>query len=129
MLRTACDAASAKKAVRIAENAVLRISWRRKAERTRLRAKSASNAAVRDADAALPGIDHLVYLSHRTDRAPKEPVEDKPSDKPDGRRRDNHHIEEETPFANRRRTHDGVECAYMRRYSTTQASTMKPMAT
>ena len=93
MLRTACDAASAKKAVRIAENAALRISRRRKAERTRLRAKSASNAAVRDADAALPGIDHLVYLSHRTDRAPKEPVEDKPSDKPDGRRRDNHHIE------------------------------------
>ena len=55
-----------------------------------------------------------VYLAHRTDRAPEIPVEDKPSDKPDGRRHDNHHIEQETPFANRRRTHDGIERAYKR---------------
>ena len=49
---------------------------------------------------------------------PAEPPapEDKPSDKPDGRRRDNHHIEQETPFANRRRTHDGVERAYKRNH-------------
>ena len=114
MLRTARNAALAKKAVRIAENAVLRIFRREKAERTRLRAKSTSNAALGDTNPAFAGIDHLVDLSHRTDRAPEIPVEEKPSDKPNGRRRDNHHVEEETPFANRRRTHDGVECAYKR---------------
>ena len=103
MFRAAFDAAQAVHAVGIVENAVFCRGGREEAEWTDLGAKSAFDAGVGYADAALAGMDCLVYLAHWTDRTPEKAVEDQPADDSDSGCDGDHDVQEHTPATERGR--------------------------